>query len=102
MLGEIVPLQNNFLHNPPLVWKALISVNVEDGILVQDGGRQQQGPQQVLKTTTPNYATNDHVHWCRGGFRAPWKPKKYTQPDKTNLTKTTAALGDAKPACANR
>ena len=45
-----------------------------------------------------NYCT---FHWCRGGFRIPWETNKCTQPDKMRLTKTTAALGDAKPACAN-
>ena len=66
------------------------------------GRREQQGPKQVLKTTAPNYATNDNFIGVAAGFGFHGKPKKCTQPDKTNLTSTTAALVDATPACANR
>ena len=55
-----------------------------------------------LENYRPQLCNPCTFHWCRGGFRIPWEPKKCTQPDKTRLTKTTAALGDAKPACANR
>ena len=34
MSCDIVPLQMKFPHHKPRAWKALISVNVEDGIVV--------------------------------------------------------------------
>ena len=68
MSCEIAPLQNKNPHHPPLAWKTMISVNLEDGIFVQDGGRQQQGSQQVLKTTAPNYATHEHFICVGAGF----------------------------------
>ena len=54
-----------------------------------------------LENYRPQLCNHCTFHWCRGGFRIPWEPKKRTKTDKTNLSKTTTAIGDAKPACAN-
>ena len=50
----ILYLQNEVPHHQPLGWKAPISINLGDGILVQDCRRQHQEPQQVFKITAPN------------------------------------------------
>ena len=102
MSCEIEPLQNTFPHHRPFAWKALISVNLEDGILVQDCGRQHQKPQQVLKPTTPNNRTNVHFICVVAGLGFHVDPRSAPPPDKTKSTKTTAALGDEKPTLANQ
>ena len=84
MSCEISQLQKTNPHHPPLAWKAMISVNVEDGILVQDEGRQQQGPQQVLKITAPSYATNAHFIGVVAGFGFHGNPRSAPNQTRQN------------------
>ena len=84
MSCEIVHLQNEFPHHQPWAWKALISMNFGNGILVQDCGRQHQEPQQVLKTTAPTNRTNVHFICVVAGFGFHVDPRSApTRQDKT-------------------
>ena len=47
-------------------------------------GRQQQGPQQVLKTTTPSNATNENVICVGAGLRPHGNPR--SSPNQTRQT----------------
>ena len=77
--------KNEFPHHQPLGWKALISINLGDGILVQDCRRQHQEPQQVFKITAPSNRNNVHFICVVAGFGSHVDPRSApTRQDKSH------------------
>ena len=83
--------RRTFPHHKPWEWKALISVNVEDGILVQDGKARTAKGLTCLENYSPQRCNQWTIHWCRCGFRTPWEHKKRTQPDKKTIAKNSSS-----------
>ena len=85
-------MQNKCPHHSPRAWETLSSVNVADGIWVRNGKRQQEAPPEVLKTTAPSYATDEHFIGVGAGFGSDGNTKSAPQPDKTTFAKTNSGI----------